>query len=258
MKESSKIDPYGQKLEKLREIGSLLHKTRREQGISLEIIAEKTKIQLRLLKAIEEANLDILPESIYIQALIKQFANFLGLDGREVASSFPVESNLTVAKGFYGLTLPNFHLPPISLYLLYILLVIICVKSLANLLESKSVSVNSSSSTVSEAVQPQTQKSQVSQKPTPPATPSPAKPPENEVVVKVKIKNPSWMRVVVDGKTKYEGILPQGSDRIWRAKKQITIRAGNAGGVWLAVGDAEAKQLGASGQIKQVTYKVSQ
>ena len=251
MKESPKIDTYVQKLDKLREIGSLLHKNRREQGISLEIIAEKTKIQLRLLKAIEEANLDILPESIYIQALIKQFANFLGLDGREVASSFPVESNLTVAKGFYWLTLPNFHLPPIYLYLLYVLLVVICVKSLANLLESKSVSVNSSLSTVPEVVQPQI--------PKPPVTkPSPTKPAEKEVVVKVRIKNPSWMRIVVDGKTEYEGILPQGSDRLWRAKKQITIRAGNAGGVWLALGEAEAKQLGASGQIKQVTYKVSQ
>lgn len=38
------------------------------------------------------------------------------------------------------------------------------------------------------------------------------------------------------------------------ANKELTVRAGNAGGVLIAVNKKEAKQLGQPGQVEEVTY----
>jgi hypothetical protein len=38
--------------------------------------------------------------------------------------------------------------------------------------------------------------------------------------------------------------LPQGTHRTWQANRELTVRAGNAGGVYVAVNNANAKQLG--------------
>ena len=84
-----KINPEKERQEKITDIGSKLRQERLEQGISLDELAQTTRIQIRLLKAIEEGNLQILPEPIYIREFLKQFANALGLNGTEIASQFP-------------------------------------------------------------------------------------------------------------------------------------------------------------------------
>src|SRR4028118_2338625 len=72
--------------------GSRLRQFRTEQSIPLEEVAARTRIQARLLNAIEEGKLDQLPEPVYIKGFIKRFAEALGLNGAEFASDFPTGS----------------------------------------------------------------------------------------------------------------------------------------------------------------------
>jgi hypothetical protein len=74
------------------------------------------------------------------------------------------------------------------------------------------------------------------------------------VVVELKVKEDCWVRVVADGKTTFEGVLPRGTHRVWQADRSLTVRAGNAGGVYVAVNNANAKQLGLPGKVEEVTY----
>ncbi|MEB3338604.1 MAG: DUF4115 domain-containing protein, partial [Leptolyngbyaceae bacterium] len=78
--------------------------------------------------------------------------------------------------------------------------------------------------------------------------------PEQSVRVSVIFKAQSWLRVVADGKTEFEGVLPEGTQRTWAAKQQLTLRAGNAGGVLVAVNNGQAKQLGNPGSVEEVTF----
>ncbi|MDJ0542220.1 MAG: DUF4115 domain-containing protein, partial [Microcystis sp. M53603_WE2] len=78
-----------------------------------------------------------------------------------------------------------------------------------------------------------------------------------QLVVEVKLEDDCWLRVVVDGKTEFEGVLPQGSHRTWQANRELTVRAGNAGGVYVAVNNAHAKQLGQPGKVEEVTYRAN-
>ncbi len=77
--------------EQIREIGTHLQKLRQQQSISIEEVAAKTCIRLRMLKALEEGKLDDLPEPIYIQGFIRRYGDFLGLDGNALAKTFSTD-----------------------------------------------------------------------------------------------------------------------------------------------------------------------
>lgn len=76
--------------EQLKAIGTYLNQVRQEQDLSLEAIAEKTYIPLRLLKAIETAQEQPLPEPVFVQGFIRRYADALGLDGVDLSQKFPV------------------------------------------------------------------------------------------------------------------------------------------------------------------------
>ena len=63
----------------------------------------------------------------------------------------------------------------------------------------------------------------------------------------------SWVRIVVDGKTEFEGVLSEGTKRAWEANKQLVLRAGNAGGIMVSLNDGTAKRLGEPGAVEEVT-----
>src|SRR5690625_27401 len=65
-------------------IADKLRETREAKNLSLEEIQEKTKIQKRYLRAIEEGNFHILPGSFYARAFIKEYAQALGIDANQL------------------------------------------------------------------------------------------------------------------------------------------------------------------------------
>lgn len=76
---------------RLEEIGQYLQQMRQESSITLEQVTQQTKIQPYQLVAIESGDLSKLPPAVYIQGLIKIYANFLGCNGQELAATFPNE-----------------------------------------------------------------------------------------------------------------------------------------------------------------------
>jgi hypothetical protein len=68
----------------------------------------------------------------------------------------------------------------------------------------------------------------------------------------------SWLRIEVDGKTDFQGILPEGTQRTWTAASKLTVRAGNAGGVMVAYNDGTPTQMGEPGAVKELTFTAPQ
>ncbi len=249
------INLQEEQTQKLQEIGEQFRQIRTNQGLSLEKIGKKTRISLRLLKAIEAGNLEILPEPIYIRGFLKQFAEALGLDGSEIASSFPLNASLKQGQYPFGFKFPSLQLRPFHLYVLYILLVILSVRGLSNLLKQSALDVR----TVENSPQPSLKASPVKS-----SSPKPAKPvstakkiPDKAIIVDIQLKDESWLKVIADGKTEFEGILPKGTSRTWKANQQLTIRTGNAGGVLVTYNEQQPKQLGKPGQVEEVTYQAN-
>lgn len=250
-----------EQVEKLEELGSRLRQFRTEQSIPLEEVAAQTRIQARLLNAIEEGKLDELPEPVYIKGFIKRFAEALGLNGAEFASAFPTGSGLQFVKPPWR-HLSAAQLRPIHLYLLYVCLVIGAVSGLSYLVRRSAMEGGLS--------RYETDVQQVKQLPTPSPSAQP-KPPQKlqptkaaevtqrsqdgkPVQVRVTLKAQSWLRIVADGKTEFEGTLPEGTNRTWVADKTLIVRAGNAGGVLVEFNNESAKQMGAPYEVQELTF----
>lgn len=61
-------------------VGQTLREAREARGLTLHDMQEKTKIQPRYLKAIEEDRFDVLPGHFYTRAFIRTYADHVGID----------------------------------------------------------------------------------------------------------------------------------------------------------------------------------
>ncbi|MEG4520121.1 MULTISPECIES: RodZ domain-containing protein [unclassified Microcoleus] len=255
---------------KLEEIGTQLRQYREQQSICLDKVAVVTMIRRNLLQAIEDGQLDQLPEPVYTQGLIKRYAEAMGLDGTQFADFFPIEPPARSRTKLSWQDGPQ--LRPMHLYLFYTFLIICSVNVLSQLM-SGSVTAKNGVGTEELALGQQEQarlaaeasSSSKNQKPDSYEAVEAARTGQNlnqsgnkPVMVSVTFKAESWMQVEVDGKTEFEGTLPSGTVRTWGAQKQLVVVAGNAGGVMVAVNNGQAEQLGAPGVAKEVVFKASE
>jgi len=72
-------------------VGERLAEARVALKLELEDIAERSRIPLRHLQAIEASNYEALPASTYSIGFVKTFARMVGLDGNEIAGAFREE-----------------------------------------------------------------------------------------------------------------------------------------------------------------------
>ncbi|HEY9597201.1 MAG TPA: RodZ domain-containing protein [Cyanophyceae cyanobacterium] len=359
--------------EQLQEIGAHLRELRQARAISIEEVAAKTFIPLRLLTALEEGRSEQLPEPIFIQGFIRRYAETLKLDGASFAKNFstsapPVEpepSSYEVSNGSSSNTatlikekiaqkLPNISesLPQevsrtLQLYLVYILLMVTASGGLMYILnrqQTAKIETPKKNSAVAQEVQKtklssvqttqekpssvaekasaksSTEAKQIQQKPILEAENTQQKPApkpeeiqkESSSIVKTTQPNPtavaqpiqqkkapsveqkqeivtqvaqlglsslkfpkvaqlgvpievtasfneeSWLRVVADGKTQFEGILTKGDRKTWTAKNELLIRAGNAGAVSVSFNQGEPKQLGKRGAVAEEKFTPEQ
>lgn len=254
-------------LERLVEIGAYLRQVREEYQLSLNEIESRTMIPIRLLRAIEEGNLSKLPEPVYVQGFIKLYADALGLEGNEFADAFPTDRPMSVATPAWKDS-PAAHLRPLHLYLAYILLIILSVSLLSRIVNrSATIASPVASPTLNTqpfatASSPNPNAATAQQSPFSPGSPIPtnrsalSRPsdPNKPVRVDVKLTAQSWMRIVIDGETEFEGVLPEGTERTWMGKSEIIVRAGNAGGVLLAYNAGQAAKMGAPGAVEEKTF----
>ncbi len=241
--------------QKLAQLGKQLRLKRQEQCLSLENVAEATRIQQRMLQAIEEGDLDELPEPIYIQGFIKQYADTLGLNGTELSNSFVISDRRLKIKPVWH-KLPATQLRPIHLYLIYIFVIICAVNALSQMLSRPQLQTSSQTQILQEQLtsvaKPEQALAKQPEKLKSVSTTSSNNP--NRIQIGVTLKAQSWMRVVADGKTQFEGLLPEGTSRTWVAQEELTVRAGNAGSVLVSFNQEKAKQLGKPGEVQEVTF----
>jgi Helix-turn-helix domain len=62
----------------LQQVGENLRKTRQQRQLSIADIATRTRIQPRLVQAIEEGHIEMLPEPVYVKGMVKRYADQTG------------------------------------------------------------------------------------------------------------------------------------------------------------------------------------
>lgn len=242
-----------EQMQQLKEVGTYLRQQRLEKSISIEEIAAQTFISVRILKAVEEGESEDLPQAVFIQGFIRRYAKALGIDSETVAQSFVVNPPPVEAPPE---ELPPKPSKPIPIYFISVPIAIaVGITAAVGLLQilqqgRTSTPVQGQKSPVAEPVKTAIKPPSPSPSPTPSVEPTPNSP----IEVTLNIQGQSWLRVVVDGKTEFEGLLDKGDRKTWTAQKQLTIRSGNAGAVLVSFNNGESKPLGPKDDIKEVTY----
>ncbi|NEQ37889.1 MAG: helix-turn-helix domain-containing protein [Okeania sp. SIO3I5] len=251
----------------LRDIGHKLKMFRDKNSICLEKVSVVTMIRINLLEAIEEGNLEKLPEPVYIQGMIKRYADAMGLDGEELAKLFPTAKTQEITKKSF----PNvsmFQLRPYHLYFLYVLLVILSVRLLPYVISSSYILGREKGITNSEkqqyqaenegnllaSVSPENRKTEQKSSAQTTTEKLEKKNQKQPVVLSVIVKEESWVSIEIDGKIAFEGTLAQGTQKSWSAQKQLVFWAGNAGGIFIPINNGQNMQLGKLGEVKQVVF----
>lgn len=67
-------------MENNQKIGNLLQSAREKQNIGLDDIANKTKININILKALESEDLSTLPNKTYVKGFVRNYAKTVGVD----------------------------------------------------------------------------------------------------------------------------------------------------------------------------------
>ncbi len=80
----SKMGMFGQRLKREREM----------RGVSLDEIAQATKIGTRSLRALEDEDFDRLPGGIFNKGFVRAYARFLGMDEEQAVADYLVASGL--------------------------------------------------------------------------------------------------------------------------------------------------------------------
>lgn len=328
--------------EKLAEIGAQFKRIRQDKDLSIPHLTATTLISERYLRAIEDGEIESLPEPVYVRGFIRKYGTALGAG--DLSEDFPLNPVLPEQKwaGSAAAELRPFHL-----YALYIGVIAGAVSLLATFLNSPDANkINDSQTILGNAAQIGSPKGNKTEQvdnllpkigglevlrqsvtdssamattvnlskavvPTPNATPnvttsnnSLKKAPSEATFEEVSsslnnaakswtsnvafqnsvnqnssaiaangdfefvgnkpvniglvMKGQSWLRITVDGKTEFEGVLDEGKKLTWSGDRQISIRAGNASAVGLSYNNQQVKVLGKEGEVVERLFGLNQ
>ncbi len=266
-KQSEVIIDYDEiRQEQLNSISQVIKQTRIEKNLEKDIISNQLHIPISILNAIESADLSQLPEPVFTRQLIKKYAYFLQLNGDEISDQFTCQLNAKKYTKKSQLKYFNLkfklNIKPKHLYIFYFLLLFFSIKSLSTILESNQF--NQTKIPRKEVIKTNINKTPVNNPPvndTPKVIPIVEKKEEKpaigeELMIKITVKQDSWVKITVDNKPAFEGILTKGIEKQWNGKQKIKIRAGNAGGILISVNNEKPKELGKLGQVQEATFEL--
>jgi cytoskeletal protein RodZ len=256
--------------ETLEDIGDRLRLLREQKYLSIEEIAAQTQIQPRLVQAIEQGQIELLPESVYVKGMVKRLGNRLGIDGVLLSQEVLEWNAKTIDRtqtqtflqtGFHTQTgVPkNQGLPtksvasvkPLHVYLGYTLAIIGVGAGISQLINNSTGAKRSSPN--------EAQGNRTAPIVARTATVSNTAIRTNQlpsVKIGIVAKTPTWAQIGVDGVTQFTGNLSAGAQLNLLATKQVTINTNNAGGLWFSRDLQPPQQLGKLGEKQSITIKM--
>ena len=217
--------------------GEALRRERERQGISLETVAEATKIRKHYLNALEQENFEVLPPRVYATGFVGTYARYLKLDPEAVVEQFK-------SSAYSSKTEPAPVLAPkptkrelkipiknIIAAAMFLLIAIWAGNLVSAYIGQRGV-----------AEPPIVQQPIVNNSPVEPAVP-------DKLVLTIAARQKCWLQVSVDGTVQFSGIVEAGDNKSFQASESIIVKAGNAGGIDLSLNGKPLAPLGNVGQV---------
>jgi cytoskeletal protein RodZ len=253
-------------------VGEQLSTARRKLGLTTSQVAEHLRMRKMFVEALEREEWATIGEFVYVRGFLKNYAKLLGLDAPALVEQFSAEYAPEVAApraSFESLagsglsTVRTDGQPASRVWFPWVLgsltaiaavLVIMVGISLFGALFSANAHQNDTTQTT-----PQTNSAQLLQAPSGSAaqeTSSDVAGHDSGVNLRLQLTQASWLSVTVDGRRVVYETLPAGTVRDFHGIREITLRAGNAGGVVAKIDGKDLGKLGQAGQVEDRIFAV--
>lgn len=242
-------------------VGETLRSEREKKSLTIKDIEAATSIRALYINAIEEDNYKVIPGEVYLKGFIRNYANYLGLNGEDLvalyrASQAPVEPEPEVPARKKAVAEKD---TPVSLRTggkgkwVVAGVVVVCLAGvLWWVTGNKTAEPQPTPEVKSAPAQPLP--SAVPQQATTAAEKQAATKP---VAVTAKFTDACWTLVKADGKEIYEGIPKAGETITWEAEKTIVIQLGNAGAVDIVYNGQSVGKIGGKGEVVSKTFSAN-
>jgi len=253
-------------------IGEQLSTARRKLGLTTTQIAERLRMRKMFVEALEREEWATIGEFVYVRGFLKNYAKVLGLDAAALVEQFSAEyapevaaprpsleslagSGLSsVRSDGYAASRAWFPWVLGSLTAIAGVLVIMVGISLFGAFFSANAHPSDTSQTASQTNT--TTMPQGSSGASLPETSSDLQGRDSGVNLRLQLTQPSWLSVTVDGRRVVYETLPAGTVRDFHGVREITLRAGNAGGVVAKIDGRDLGKLGQAGQVEDRVFAV--
>ncbi|SRR5579872_234045 len=242
-------------------LGEHLRTTRTKLGLTPAVVAARLRIRVSFVDAMEREDWRTLGAPVYVRGFLRNYAKLLGLDPEPLVELLPENQSVIVQPADPSQALDavagySHRGVRASRWYPWVLgaLTVIAAVLVANVaigvfgmlfLSGKNVATSPNVQAPS-ASSIETNSSNTLQA-------SAAAQNENGVDLRLQLTEPSWLSITVDGKRVVYETLPAGTVRAFHGAHEITLRAGNAGGV---VANFDGKDLGKLGTAGQVQDRV--
>lgn len=221
-------------------LGERLRRRRISQGITLEQVAERTKIGARLLVAMEADEFALLPAGVFRRSFVRQYAAALEIPESEIAADVAalplgeVLPELVAAQACAG-EIPSLKrrsrfrrfLQPVLPLAGLVSMILLCAAAYDRWQRAPQV-----------------------------APPAPARQAESLVrsgfEVAFRAIEPTWISVMSDGRQTFATALAGGAMKTVEASESVRVLVGNAGGLELSLNGKPVGPLGRRGEVRIV------
>jgi len=267
-------------------IGEALAEARRKLGKSVKEIELDTKIRTKYVEALERDDFDYLPDVVYTKGFIKTYASYLGLDPEPLIQQYKglfepkdeydiskVSSNMRIAQKMR----PKWFAPAVALGSVAAIFVLLIVWGAyqSRVSDEQRIVVrdiktrSTTDTTVASATTGTTEKNAKApgkddkgdiKKVVSSTTSTTVKNTKGDGKIDVRVKltgikeGGSWVRVTVDGEKAFEGIIENGTTKLFEGDETVQIRVGNVTALEVMYNGKRQSQLETVKGIADKTY----
>jgi cytoskeleton protein RodZ len=216
--------------------GTWLRRQREIREISLREVAERTKISLRYLEAMEEDRFDVLPAPVFAKGFLREYARYVGLSADDVVNHYlavhrPETGEASRQEGRRGGRNQSW------VYGIVLFAAALLLLGLVGVLAFSAERGRKPASRLTPPMAPPSPAAPVnpatSTAPSPLATSAPAPPPapSSPLELTLDFTQECWVEAKVDGKKALSETRVQGESLQIPAQQSILLTLGNAGAV---------------------------
>lgn len=235
-------------MESEKSVGTILKEARLAKGLSIADAEQATSVRARYLEAVENDEYEKTPGEVFLKGIIRNYGNYLGLDGLELVKLYKANHQGVVAENInsagirevekvrlniqlkekrdIGSGTGRFEMPQLPMKQIAAGLAVVVLLGIGYVAVPKVIDYFKN--------MPQVEQKQEEVQ----ANASTAvKPPSilDKVQVEMEAKDSCWTEVTADGKEVFVGMLNAKDKRTFEAKDKIVVKYGNIGAMKLIV-----------------------